>query len=510
LNKKIFFLFFAILGLIIISLFLVDGQEKTKNTANFESYSKPNIVFIMTDDLSENMLDIALSNNLLPNLNKHIFEKGTKFTNSFVTYPICCPTRATALVGQYSHNHGVEGIRPPLGGVGKFNDTNTLATLLQQNGYQTGFVGKYLNGYGALNGTVPSEYVPPGWDQWHATIQYPNKDYGGMYKYLITVNGNVSEVDGKYKTYTEGEHLVDIINGNFNNENPFFLSYWPRVPHFTSDGFSCELPRFENQMKTVRSIKVPPEYDSMLDGISIPHSKSFNEDILSDKVEFIIEFPKLNQQDIDCVDELMRDHVESLIPIDDIFGDLINVLNDNKQLENTIFIFTSDNGYQIGEHMIFGKNMPFEESIRVPLYFSGLGIPKQTIDKIVTSNDWAVTISNYAGIGIFEDVDGMSLKPLIDNPSIKWRKQFLIEGAKEKPGFFFQVRTETDSYTKFIELGIIMYYDLVNDSYQLQDTSNDPDPRYIDKIDKLDAIMMQLRSCSEQECRDLEMKEIKK
>ena len=155
----------------------------------------------MTDDLSENMLDIALSNNLLPNLNEYVFEKGTKFTNSFVTYPFCCPTRATALVGQYSHNHEVEGIKLPIGGVEKFNDTYTIATLLQQNGYHTGFVGKYLNGYGKSASPIPSEYVPPGWDQWHATIQYPS-EYSGMYKSKINVNGDVTVEHGKYKTYT--------------------------------------------------------------------------------------------------------------------------------------------------------------------------------------------------------------------------------------------------------------------------------------------------------------------
>ena len=482
--------------------FLVEREVKIEPIIE----NKPNIIVIMTDDLSENMLNIALNNDLLPNLTKHIFNEGTNFTNSFVTFPLCCPTRATALSGQYSHNHGVLSTLSPLGGVAKFNDTHTIATVLQ-NDYHTGFVGKYLNGYGKTGEGVPAEYTPPGWDQWRSTIIYPNevfkKSYGGMYKYLITINGNVSEVDGKYKTYTEGEHLVDLIN-NKPDDEPSLIFYWPRVPHTTGDGMSCNPSSDEGATRAKKSIKVPPEYDSILNNVTIPHSKSFNARDGYEEVQVYSNSFKINQKGIECTDNLYRDHIESLIPIDDVFGEIINALRKNEQLDNTIFIFTSDNGYLIGEHRLFGKNKPYEESIRVPLYISGPDIPKQTIDKLVISNDWVPTIADYGGVKLFEGADGMSLKPLIDDPSIKWRKQFLIEGRG-----FYQVRTEIDSYTTHNKYNATSYYDLVNDPYQLKNKANCTDPSCLERINALENIMKQLIQCSEQQCRDLERQDIR-
>ena len=186
-NIKIIIIFSALL-IILTLIFIVSEEGKIKqDIKNYDLISKPNIIFIMTDDLSENMLDIAVSKNLLPNLSKYIFENGTKFTNSFVTYPVCCPARATALVGQYSHNTQIEGNDYRY--ISKFNDTHTIATELQQNGYQTAFIGKYLNGYGHPKASITSEYVPPGWDHWYASVMYPYQ-YKEMYKSKINENGD--------------------------------------------------------------------------------------------------------------------------------------------------------------------------------------------------------------------------------------------------------------------------------------------------------------------------------
>jgi len=497
-NIKIFFLFSALL-IILTSIIVISEEEKIKqDIKNYEIISKPSIIFIMTDDLSENMLDIAVTNNLLPNLSEYIFENGTKFTNSFVTYPVCCPSRATALVGQYSHNHQVEGNAPRF--IAKFNDTHTIATELQQYGYQTAFIGKYLNGYGQKGSLITEEYLPPGWDHWIATVMYP-PEYKAMYKSKINENGDLKIILEKYTTYVEGEYFVDLINEMSVDENPFFIFYWPKVPHPSNYGLACK-------ELGAKSIKPAHEYDLVLDGVSIPHSESFNEEDLSDKPHYVQKKKKLDQDDIDCSDNMMRDHVESLISIDDVFGNVVDALYNNNRIENTIFIFTSDNGYLMGEHRITGKNYPFEESIRVPLYISGISIPIQTIDKLVTNNDWAVTISDYAGLGPFEEADGFSLKSLIEDPSIQWRKQFLIEGGRETKWYFYEIRTEIDSFTRYVKNDTISYYDLVDDPHQLENKANIQDPLYETRIDSLDRIMEQLKQCSEQQCRSLEMEQI--
>src|SRR5678815_1116200 len=136
----------------------------------------PNVVVIMTDDLDSDLMQTMLELHLAPNIEQYLVQEGTSFANSFVSNSLCCPSRATMLTGQYSHNNGVYGVGPLLehGGVDALDDVSTLATWLQAAGYRTGHVGKYLNGYGSrLDDTTPgfqTNYVPPGWDHWQALV----------------------------------------------------------------------------------------------------------------------------------------------------------------------------------------------------------------------------------------------------------------------------------------------------------------------------------------------------
>jgi len=146
------------------------SNDKTNIISNDKTNIIPNdrtnIIFVLTDDTSQNELNFLLDENLMPNLESYMIDKGTVFSNSFVNNPICCPSRATTLTGQYPHNHKV-WLNEPMyhngklvvnGGFKSFDDSSTLATWLNQGGYKTGFVGKYLEGYG-----IPSKfYIPPG------------------------------------------------------------------------------------------------------------------------------------------------------------------------------------------------------------------------------------------------------------------------------------------------------------------------------------------------------------
>ena len=135
--------------------------------------ASPDIVVIMTDDLDSQMLSDAVSRELMPNLKSRIIDQGTELSGYFVTDPLCAPSRATMLTGLYPHNHGVLGNRLPLGGASKLDDSETLATWLSTAGYRTALVGKYLNNYGD---DVPQTYIPPGWTEWHASIESLSED----------------------------------------------------------------------------------------------------------------------------------------------------------------------------------------------------------------------------------------------------------------------------------------------------------------------------------------------
>ncbi|MEA3275334.1 MAG: sulfatase-like hydrolase/transferase, partial [Pseudomonadota bacterium] len=202
-----------------------------------EAISRPNIIVIMADDLDTASLRAALElqspefpDGLMPHLKRFVVEPGVEFAESFVTFPLCCPSRATYLTGLYPHNHNVLGNLPPAGGFYRFDDTSTIATWLLAGGYRTGHIGKYLNGY------QDATYVPPGWSDWYSLV---GPTTYCMYDYTISSNGvpqYYHDAEEDYQTdvlaaYAEGFiHDVD----SFDDIQPFFLSVTPLAPHLES------------------------------------------------------------------------------------------------------------------------------------------------------------------------------------------------------------------------------------------------------------------------------------
>ena len=187
--------------------------------------SRPNIVVVMTDDQRHD--DLAPLRDTV----ELIGEQGATFSNAFVNYPLCCPSRATYLTGQFAHNHNYDTPSE----YGAFDQTNTLATWLDEAGYFTGHVGKYVNGYA----TTETTFVPPGWDRWSVPLVDDHDAYG----FTLNRNGAVQEINGAYKGYTLGAHAVTLLKQGIRSPAPFFVSYAPVVPHVTlgqtPEGGSC-------------------------------------------------------------------------------------------------------------------------------------------------------------------------------------------------------------------------------------------------------------------------------
>jgi len=139
---------------------------------------RPNFVVVMTDDQPADSLAV------MNQLHRGIAEQGVTFRQHFISFPLCCPSRATFLTGQYAHNHGVEDNAGPKGGFGGFRDSGTLPIALRRSGYQTGLFGKYLNGYGGRG-------VPPGWSSWNAVTRPAE-----MFNPLLNVNGRLNRIRG--------------------------------------------------------------------------------------------------------------------------------------------------------------------------------------------------------------------------------------------------------------------------------------------------------------------------
>ena len=348
---------------------------------------RPNVLVIETDDMRWDEL------RFMPHVRRLIQQRGLSFENSFAPYPLCCPSRASFLTGQYAHNHHVYSHVDPFG-FRSFHDRRTLATVLQKAGYRTALVGKYLNGYGEqpLRGSGASSltYVPPGWTQWLAGSDHlwhaGDPVQGGTYSYfdlVQNVNGQVKAFPGRYSTGVLAAQTRRLIDRFGHQRNPWFIWWNPVAPHHGSPIESDDpLPsrRTDGSTSTwvtpARPDWVKGRFDrEITHGAGTPSTGSAEDDV-SDKPRYLRKLPELTLAERDAETEVTRQRAESLFVLDVQIGRTLSRLSASGQLANTVVMFTSDNGYYLGEHRKRqGKINLHEPSLRVPLVVAGPGIP---------------------------------------------------------------------------------------------------------------------------------------
>ena len=330
------------------------GQARTTSPNQ-----RPNIIVLMTDDQTVESMRV------MPNTKALLAEQGVTFTNNFVSYSLCCPSRSTFLTGQYAHNHGVWGNSPPNGGYYKLDSTNTLAVWLSHAGYQTILLGKYLNGYGTRSATE----IPPGWGLWYGS---PDPSTYQYFNYKLNENGtlvNYGADAASYKTDVYSRKAVDIIRSQTADPRPYFLWVAFLAPH--SGG-----PREPDDPAGMATPAVAPRHRNAFATLPLPTPPSFNEADVSDKPAGIRNRPALTAATIGKIRENYQQRLESLLAVDDAVAQIVNELTAIGELDNTYILFTSDNGFFHGEHRVpSGKVLLYEPSIRVPLIVRGPGIP---------------------------------------------------------------------------------------------------------------------------------------
>jgi N-acetylglucosamine-6-sulfatase len=447
---------------ILLCLVFVPATSTTQHEG--KAATRPNVLFILTDDLD------ARTAHRMPKLERLVAERGITFSEAFVTTPQCCPSRASILTGKYTHNHEVYQNGPPEGSAIKFHSSgeerDTVATWLNEQGYETIMIGKYLNYY---DGT----YVPPGWDEWHGQIGRNND-------HEYNHNGAIRHYDPDryHDTDLFSDWAAYHIRRSATDERPFFMYLAINAPHGPDDG----APRDEEKFPSAK----------------LPRSPSFNENV-SDKPAWIRSLPPLDDADIEMLTERYRDRLRSLVSVDQMIKRLIVELEESGQLENTYIVFTSDNGFHLGEHLPnYGKATAYEEDIHVPLYVRGPGVPAgRTMSHKVLNIDLAPTFAELVGARASADVDGRSFVPLLSRTppqSDSWRRSFLIE--------FFQyhqyaaLRTGKYSYIEYDE-GSRELYDLETDPYQLESLHDSPEHQELMK--RLHTRLERLKACSGQE-----------
>jgi N-acetylglucosamine-6-sulfatase len=463
--------------------------------------TRPNIVVIETDDQTQSSLAY------MPKTRALLAAQGVTFDNSFVSYSLCCPSRATFLTGEYAHNHGVLGNSPPAGGWEVFkakHATNNLAVWLQRSGYYTALIGKFLNGYGR-SGDIA---VPPGWSEWHAGVDLSflggtMSDEGRLDQLPTTEEG--------YQTDVWSRMAQDVIRRRAASTQPFFLWLTPHVPHNGGPRDPDDpLPVNGKKGKQGKdngggTTRPPARYRDRFAGLALPKPPSFNEADVSDKPAEIRNLPLLTDQQIAAIREAYQQALEADLGVDDMVAAIVARLKETGELGNTLIIFTSDNGFFYGEHRVAkGKVRLYEPSIRVPLVVRGPGVPKALHLKQMAANiDLAPTIVDAANAKAGLTMDGRSLFTLFRNPKSAWRDALVIERGpaktkkrtKARPGsdqVFTAIRTPRYLYARY-DNGEQELYDLVRDPYELE--SRHSDRAYARVRATLAAHLSTLRNC---------------
>ena len=374
-----------------------------------------NVVFILTDD----MTSAELAG--MPKVQSLIGAEGTTFNEAYVSFPLCCPSRATMLSGQYMHNHGVHGNFPPNGSWFKWrsHESNDLPVWLQQDGYYNVHIGKYMNGYSLVDGTLP---VPEGWSEWYGKVSEDALyfDYNIVEKTGPSATPRITfygDQPADYQTDVFGDRAVDFVNDSAVSRQPFWLNLWFNSPHGPFDPAPRDLYR--------------------LAGSPVPKLPAFNERDIRDKPRWLQKQLKrrLTKRQIKVIDNERRRQQEQLISVDESVGELIQALKDKGILDDTYVIFASDNGFFRGEHRIAsGKYLPYDPASRVPLLIRGPGIPPGGVsNELVWNGDIAQTIDQIASGSINASVDGRSLLPYAENATLRSTRPILLE-ADSGPG----------------------------------------------------------------------------
>jgi N-acetylglucosamine-6-sulfatase len=457
-SKRVIALVLAVLGTAVMTAAFADGGSSA-------APKKPNIILILTDDLSWNLVQF------MPNV-KRMQQQGVTFGRYYIANSLCCPSRATILTGKFSHNTGIFTNGGRNGGFNVFHsrgeENSTFATRLHSAGYRTALMGKYLNGYKpTLLVDGAAAYIPPGWDEW---------DVGGNayenYGYLLNENGALA-----YHGRQPSDYLTDVLaaKGSFfiadaaARRQPFLLqiaTYTPHSPYTPAIRHLGDFPRAR-----------------------APRTPAFDEADIRDKPSWLINHSTLRRTQVSNIDAGFRKRAQSVEAIDELIGSLQEALRANKQLSNTYIFFTSDNGYHMGEHRLAaGKQTAFETDIRVPLIVTGPAVARgETINKLTSNIDLYPTFVRLAGSTVPPLVDGRSLVPLLaGEPVANWRKAVLVEHhgldmTRGDPDFqgpyagnprtYEAIRTANGTYVEYSN-NELEYYDMKRDRYQLDNAAS--------------------------------------
>jgi arylsulfatase A-like enzyme len=439
--------------------------------------SRPNIVFFLTDDQSADQMTA------LPAVRQLIQQRGTTFANAIVPIPLCCPARASLVTGQYPHNHGVDSNNNSSGGgFAGLDQTNTLARWLHDAGYRTGHVGKYMNGYGK------SSAIPVGWDEWWATSKNPFL----MYDYTLNHNGVETPFGfspSDYKTDVITRISSDFVRTSAPRAQPFYLQVWYTAPHVEL-GTDSRGKTWDDQAP-----RPAPRHLNAYSTAPMPKDPSYAEADVSDKPRWVQNLGNIGDSRTAVLTSKYRTQLASLASVDEGIRQIVDAVAAAGELDRTLFVFASDNGYTHGEHRIaFRKGVIYEPSLKVPLFVSGPGFPRgATVRTPVMFPDVAPAFLRLAGARAGLTVDGTSLQTWVARPDVD--RVVLIGSGIDTiaEAQFVGIRTRRWVYAEYPATNERELYDLSTDPNQLVNRAGSP--AYGAVQGQLRSLFLSLRGC---------------
>ncbi|KAI1735284.1 arylsulfatase-like protein [Xylaria scruposa] len=487
---------------------------------------RPNIIFILTDDQDLHMQSL----NYMPFVQEHLINRGTLFRKHFCTTALCCPSRVSLWSGKAAHNTNVTDVRPPYGGYPKFvsqglND-KYLPIWLQDAGYNTYYTGKLFNAHSVDNydspfaaGWTGSDFLLDPFTYWYMNSTYQrNRDQPISY-------------EGQHSVDVLAEKAIGLLNEAYDAGRPFFLGIAPVAPHSDIQSPAFKHGNHSNITEVEFRPPVPAKrHAHLFQDAKVPRTSNFNPDKPSG-ASWVRALRKQDPDDIQYNDNFYVQRLRTLQSVDELVDNLVRRLGDLGILQNTYLIYSTDNGYHIGQHRLHpSKQCSFEEDINIPLIIRGPRVPEGFATDIVTTHtDLAPTILRIAGAPLRDDFDGLAI-PLTQAGLNQAKDERHEHVTVEHWGFGANEGLILDSYPRLywnntykamrvIGKSYNLHYQVwCNNEHELHDLTTDPGQMvnllHPDEkstgmllgiplhkvVQRLDSLLFVLKSCRAQTC----------
>ena len=450
---------------------------------------RPNVLLITADDAAPGDLKF------MPHTRELIADRGVTFTNGVAPTPICVPARASLLTGQYTHNHKAYTIYGKGGGFESFDSHNALPTWLHDAGYDTLFIGKYLNGYGDA-GSGTARHIEPGWTQWRPTVG------GSTYNFMHpTLNRNGRLV--RYHQYNSNlfaDQTVDLLKNPRRKRTPWFMWVNYVAPH-TGGPLDADDPRLRyprNPQSWVKTTKPAPRDVDRFRNLRLPQHPNLFRTVPRGWFNGAPMSPLKRRN----AREAYQQRIEALQSVDRGVARSVAALRRTGQLRNTVVMFTSDNGYMVGQHNLIGKLYSYNDSQRIPVVMAGPGVPRgKRVRTAITNPDIAVTVASLARAVPGRQVDGIDIMPLL---RLGYRERVIPTEAYPVHGgtrpIYTGIREGTWTYTRVRRPGPLReeLYNRATDPWEVHNLAGRP--AFASQLKRFRALDAQYRDCAGDTC----------